>query len=527
MWMQGGGTSGVMGRRNNLIFGLGVAGLAVLYAGIFIARPDQWFADDTYFYLQVAWNFARGMGSTFNTIMPTNGYHPLWMLLCAAVYKLVPSKTGGVHGIAVLISVLDGLMLWTVRRLLKEVADDLWILAFVLLLPFCFQSQLGTEGALSGFFLALVMFHAYQMSESPTNRTAFLFNLEAALAVLSRLDNIFIVGLVWVAVWMGLPGEARGKGRRMQLTMLPIYVVLWGGYVGSNWIYFHTVQPISGVLKINSAVTHSLRDHFPHTAWAAMIVIVVCFAVVAIRKRDLFFRVVELPFFLGVLCHAAYIVLKMSSETRWSWYYTSWILLGAVLLARAGSVVLAERRWLVAPMSAGIVLLLAVAWVKVSYHMKYLGPDFRPTAAFNQIVYDQAGIHSAFVYDEPGVIAYYSDIRLVPLDGLMGDVAFQHGLATKGVNAVAMADHINGFIGPPVPYDEADAKGYCETIFLSAVKMHCVADGPGQWQVTGAEIYSRVPSASAGTLRLERDQLVWSQKKRVAVWSILPSVEAR
>ena len=31
------------------------------------------FADDTYFYLQVAWNFARGIGSTFNTIMPTNG----------------------------------------------------------------------------------------------------------------------------------------------------------------------------------------------------------------------------------------------------------------------------------------------------------------------------------------------------------------------------------------------------------------------------------------------------------------------
>ena len=120
--VRAGSMAGLMGRRNNQIFGPAIAVLAVLYAGIFIAWPDKWFADDTYFYLQVAWNFARGLGSTFNGIMPTNGYHPLWMLLCALVYTIVPSKTGGVHGIAVLVSLLDGLMFWTVRRLLKQVA---------------------------------------------------------------------------------------------------------------------------------------------------------------------------------------------------------------------------------------------------------------------------------------------------------------------------------------------------------------------------------------------------------------------
>lgn len=521
-----GSKSDLMGHRNNLIFGLAIAVLAILYASIFIARPDKWFADDTYFYLQVAWNFARGLGSTFNGIMPTNGYHPLWMLLCALVYKIVPSKTGGVHGIAVLVSLLDGLMFWTVRRLLKQVAGDLWILAFVLLIPFSFQSQLGTEGALSGLFLALVMLHAYEISDSPTTQTAWLFNLEAALAVLSRLDNIFIIGFVWVAVWMGMSGENRQRGRRLQLAMLPIYVVLWGGYLGVNWIYFHTLQPISGMLKGNSAVTHSLKAHFPHTAGMAMLVIVVCFGVVAARRRDRFFRVVEVPFFLGVLCHGTYIVLKMSTETRWSWYYTSWILLGAILLARAGSIVLAERRWLAAPVSAMIVLLLAVAWVKVSYHRIYLGPDFRPSAAFNATV-EAAKIHSAFVYDEPGVRAYYSNIRLVPLDGLMGDLKFQHDLATKGVDAVVREDHIDGFIGPPVPFDEADAKEYCEKIFLSSVELKCVADGPGRWQVTGAEIYSRVPNVSAGNLQLDRNQLVWSESKRVAVWRIHPSADAQ
>jgi hypothetical protein len=35
-----------------------------------------------------------------------------------------------------------------------------------------------------------------------------------------------------------------------------------------------------------------------------------------------------------VLCHACYIVFRMSDETRWSWYYTSWVLLASLLLAR-------------------------------------------------------------------------------------------------------------------------------------------------------------------------------------------------
>jgi hypothetical protein len=521
------GTSGLMGKRSNLVFGLAISVLVVLYAGVFIARPEQLFADDTYFYLQVAWNFARGMGSTFNTLMPTNGYHPLWMLLCAAVYKVLPSRIAGMHGVAVLTSVLDGVMLWTMRQLLKQVAGDLWVLAFAVLIPFSFLSQLGTEGALSGLFLALVILHAYAMGESPSLRTAMLFNLEAALAVLSRLDNIFIIGFVWAAVWIELTRKGERSGRRLQLAMLPIYAVLWGAYLGSNWIYFHTLQPISGLLKSKSAVTHALKDHFPHTALFAMVLILGCFTVVALRKRDVFFRVVEVPFLLGVIVHGSYIVLRMSSETRWTWYYTSWIFLGAVLLARAGFVVLAPRRWLVTPTAAVLVLLLAGGWVKLSYKRCYLGPSLRPPQSLIDAVSGKTGIHNAFVFDEPGYLAYFSDLKLIPLDGLMGDVAFQHDLATKGVRALATEYHIDGFIGPGEPFDEASAKNYCDQLYLASVELHCEADGPGQWRVISADVYSRVPGTLAGRLQLDKEQIVWSEKNVLTVWRITPTVEAR
>ena len=94
--------------------------LTLLFIAVLVAVPDHTFADDSYFYFQVAWNMARGMGSTFNTIMPTNGYHPLWMLICTAVFKVIPSRPEAVHGIAAVIAVLDVLMLGTVARLLRR-----------------------------------------------------------------------------------------------------------------------------------------------------------------------------------------------------------------------------------------------------------------------------------------------------------------------------------------------------------------------------------------------------------------------
>src|SRR5580700_9722242 len=120
-----GDARGLMGRRTELCFGVVFAGLIVLYVWVLLRFPDRLFADDSYFYFQVAWNFARGMGSTFNNIMPTNGYHPLWMLVLALVYKVVPSRPQAIPVIAGVIAAIDLMMLWTVRRLLAKVADGL------------------------------------------------------------------------------------------------------------------------------------------------------------------------------------------------------------------------------------------------------------------------------------------------------------------------------------------------------------------------------------------------------------------
>jgi hypothetical protein len=51
--------------------------------------PNAWFTrDDAYYYFKVAQNITEGHGITFDGINLTNGYHPLWMIVCIPIFAL-------------------------------------------------------------------------------------------------------------------------------------------------------------------------------------------------------------------------------------------------------------------------------------------------------------------------------------------------------------------------------------------------------------------------------------------------------
>ena len=50
---------------------------------------NTWFSrDDAFYYFKVAQNITEGLGSTFDGINLTNGYHPLWMVICIPIFAL-------------------------------------------------------------------------------------------------------------------------------------------------------------------------------------------------------------------------------------------------------------------------------------------------------------------------------------------------------------------------------------------------------------------------------------------------------
>ena len=92
--------------------------LVVMTISLYAALSDaqnlswRWFTrDDAYYYFKVAQNISEGHGSTFDGIDATNGYHPLWMLVCIPIFAL--ARFDLILPLRILLLVMSGLSVAT------------------------------------------------------------------------------------------------------------------------------------------------------------------------------------------------------------------------------------------------------------------------------------------------------------------------------------------------------------------------------------------------------------------------------
>ncbi len=174
--------------------------------------PNNWFTrDDAYYYFKVAQNISEGHGSTFDGINPTNGYHPLWMLVCVPIFYLAQYDL--ILPLRILILLLAGLRAATsilLYHFLREVIAR--PIAMLGALYWAFDQyihwttyQQGLETGLAAFFLVLFL---YLLQRFERDRKAAPIKLKqiailgigATLITFSRLDMVFLAGLfgLWI-----------------------------------------------------------------------------------------------------------------------------------------------------------------------------------------------------------------------------------------------------------------------------------------------------------------------------------------
>jgi hypothetical protein len=192
---------------------VGLIVLIVLSSQIYMALSpadsliNYFSVDDAYYYFKTAQNITLGYGVTFDRINPANGFHPLWMLICVAVFAIfnhdliTPLRT-----IAIVMGILNAgtsiLLYFLLRKVMSEWVAGLGALFWALDPVIHFTtSTIGLETGLSILSIVLFLFLVVRYREkvdSGSSKWAKLFGLglSAALVIFSRLDNIFIVGIV-------------------------------------------------------------------------------------------------------------------------------------------------------------------------------------------------------------------------------------------------------------------------------------------------------------------------------------------
>ena len=176
--------------------------------------PNRWFIrDDAYYYFKVAQNISEGHGSTFDGIHLTNGYHPLWMVICVPIFALARYDLILPLRVLVLVTgVLQAATAILLYRLLKSVistamamvAAAYWVFDTFILV---FLYKTGVESCIALFFIVLLLllvsrFERTWRQNNPSVRELATLGIVSSLVVFSRLDLIFfalIMG-VWIVL---------------------------------------------------------------------------------------------------------------------------------------------------------------------------------------------------------------------------------------------------------------------------------------------------------------------------------------
>ena len=212
--------------------------------------------DDFFYYAKAAHNLAFHGVSTFDGVHPTNGYHPLWMLVLTGLSRFF--DPGGVfhartiypyaialQTVQILVVLLTSHISLRLARLFCGVAASVciqllitsWVVVMV---------RTGMEVGLTVFLMLLLLWYRLRPMFRWSPDSCLLYGVLAAMMILSRLDTILFAFLL-VAVDV-VPSVLESK-RWSNVLMFVAGLSPVALYVASNEFFFRTHLPVSGTAK--------------------------------------------------------------------------------------------------------------------------------------------------------------------------------------------------------------------------------------------------------------------------------------
>ena len=413
--------------------------------------------DDAFYYFDIARSIVMGHGSAFNGIDPTNGYHPLWLLVILPIFKFFYTIADDVTPIRVVLVVavmLNAVTAVFVLRILSRFSKSRSVRAFGMVVwmlnPFLlFESINGLETA-----LALCLFSTFVLlalhNEEGTSNSYWLTALVGGFMVLARIDMVFYLAAycVWLLLRKGW-SEWKSEFWTAFITgcIAAIPIVPWLMW---NFVNFHML--LTGSSSTESMVNHQLiiQDHGPSFLQFLKAVIYntqysldalfqrtgmlsITFAVIGASITLVIARMMSLWKHVGKLSLTQYLFLGFvalfiaDASVRWTvrpWYFVSFELFLAILFVVVAESIFQrvthKRGW--ACILAGLVLFsFYVDWSKnirdqfASQSQMYAAAQWENA---NLPADSKIGVFNA------GIQEYFSTRTIVDLDGLVNNNAY-------------------------------------------------------------------------------------------------------
>jgi hypothetical protein len=390
--------------------------------------------DDFFYYLKVASNLASGRGSTFNGLVSTNGYHPLWMWTIALIVCL----GNGVRFVPAFLSISIWLATMATfflsRRLLVRNGVELLVAASLSTYIAVYAMHVfsyGMEVTLTvplmlGLLVLLQQDEWWSAQRGPNWIYGIAIGLMTAVMVLSRLDTIIFASLILLGVL--LQSDLRHRMRPPFIAGVAVGLLPLAIYFIANRMFFKIWMPVSGMAK-QLKLDHS----FTSLAWKSLfskspvqllnlVPIILALAALpwlwkrlSLSERAFIPAALSFPFF--------YIALLswLSDWPLWGWYFYMLrpaLVVAFLLFLRTKEIkrILVWRPFLF--------LLVLVAFARISsLELVQQQPEIIAAAwKVQQFSLTHPGIYA--MGDRSGSVGYLLNQPIVQTEGLMMDLNY-------------------------------------------------------------------------------------------------------
>ncbi len=220
--------------------------LAVVWQDLATLARNGFLYDDSFYAFKIAKNIASGQGMTFDGIHPTTGFQPLYVFLLVPVFLISGDSLSLPIYIALsFLAVLTFLTAYLLYRICRRYVSQTVSLIAAVIWAFspivARQSANGLETALATFMIALCAFYYLEKVrsvENPPGKHFWILGLLLGLAVLSRIDALFLVLVILLDYLLLLRKSTNSSKNLARLFLVPLGVMM----LYSPWLIFNVIE---------------------------------------------------------------------------------------------------------------------------------------------------------------------------------------------------------------------------------------------------------------------------------------------
>jgi hypothetical protein len=392
--------------------------------------------DDTYYYLQTAWNLKHLGIPSFDGIHPTNGVQLLWFGVVFLLAQISQTKTGLLFLSIILCFVLNAgsfLAIWKFSETAGRPILGIYMGSFWFLLTF--GSRLyssGLENSLHAFifWLAILQTLAFvlERDKQKKKRRFILLTVILVLNVWARLDAAIFSAILYVYCLFNLDKRENSDVIVLSALLASVGLVVQltvFHQLGGSWL------PVSGLVKQK----WWRWGHFDHTARLLMFALLLLPLLEAIIhrysrvKQESSLRSLWYCLLIGVMVHVM-VTGGIDAYARSPWHLSPSLIFLALTLAYLGEGAgqLLSQFAPAAGRVSPVVLSLSFLIISVIYFQARLTTCALPS---HKLAYRSALWISEHLPGDArlaswnaGIFGYFSDRTVINLDGLINGVEY-------------------------------------------------------------------------------------------------------